>query len=664
MITAGLTFVCDSSLHFGVLNVAAQASSQASGSTTVMNNVTISADPISLGGTLRANGQATTTSGPLANASVALHMGENTLARTQTDSNGGYAFTVPVGLYYFPAALNGAMVYTVVEPSNSSFISTPSAVTSVPVNLAPLYAITAVITLAVLGGLYLYTRGFRQGVPAVGPVTRRPRRAAAPPSPTGETAKDSLQGLKSAPASEAAMPAATKTTEEPGPQQIVTDARYCHNCRAQNQPYAAFCFSCGRSFVAPRAPVRALSGEYAADALTAAAEETAKGAPPKKPPHAAQITEETSRRVVEPESETSKPSEKQIIPAEKRGVEASLPGRAAPNQEQPTTLAHETPQRSIKEVAVGESAMKAEHLTKKFGDVTIVDDLNLEIKHGEVFGFLGPNGAGKTTSIKMMTGLLQPTSGRVLFNGAELVSMQRREIGVCPQELVLWEALTCRENLTFMGKMYGVEPRALENRVNELLDYLSLTDKADQAASKLSGGMKRRLNVALSVVHHPEIVFLDEPSAGLDPQTRQLLWDFIRALRDKEGKTVILTTHVMEEADALSDRVAIIDHGKLLLLDTPDALKKTMGRGDVVEMQLEDIAMNNAIVQRLSTLDGIEEAYELKERVAVRALNAASKLPELVDLIEGAGGSVCDVTIRGNTLEDVFIYLTGRALRE
>jgi ABC-2 type transport system ATP-binding protein len=440
-------------------------------------------------------------------------MGDVTLAHTQTDSKGGYAFTVPVGAYYLSTALhNGATVYTVVEPRNSSFIETPSAVTSVAVDLFPLFAVIVLITGSIVLGLYVYARRLR-----------------------------------------------------------------------------------GKAVW---------------------------GAPLKGPE------------------------------------------RAALNQEQPTTLAHETPQRSVKGVAVGEGAMKAEHLTKKYGDLTIVDDLNLEIKHGEVFGFLGPNGAGKTTSIKMMTGLLQPTSGRVLFNGAELVSMQKSKIGVCPQELVLWEALTCRENLMFMGNMYGVEKRALENRVNELLDYLSLTDKADQVASKLSGGMKRRLNVALSVVHHPEIVFLDEPSAGLDPQTRQLLWDFIRALRDKEGKTVILTTHVMEEADALSDRVAIIDHGKLLLLDTPDALKKTMGRGDVVELQLGDIAMNDAIVQRVSTLDGIEEAYELKDRVAVRALNAPSKLPELMDLIEGAGGSVCDVTIRGNTLEDVFIYLTGRALRE
>jgi ABC-2 type transport system ATP-binding protein len=530
MIAAGLTFVCNSSLHYSVLNVAAQAS-QASGSTAVTNNVTISADPISLGSTLRANGQASTASGPLANASVALNMGDVTLADTQTDSKGGYAFAVPVGAYYFPAALrNGATIYTVVEPRDSSFAETPSAVTNVAVDLLPLFAVIVLITGLIVLGLYVYARGLR-----------------------------------------------------------------------------------GKAVW---------------------------GALPKR--RAKQVAQQTGTRAPE-----TPPTEE-----------------VASNQEQATTLAYETPQRSVKEAAVDGSALRAEHLTKKYGDLMVVDDLNLEIKHGEVFGFLGPNGAGKTTSIKMMTGLLQPTSGRVLFNGAELLTMQKRNIGVCPQELVLWEALTCRENLTFMGNMYGVEKSALENRVTELLDYLSLTDKADQPASKLSGGMKRRLNVALSVVHHPEIVFLDEPSAGLDPQTRQLLWDFIRALRDKEGKTVILTTHVMEEADTLSDRVAIIDHGKLLLLDTPDALKKTRGRGDVVEMQLDDITMNNAIVQRVSTLDSIEEAYVLKDRVAVRALNAPSKLPELIGLIEGAGGSVCDVTIRGNTLEDVFIYLTGRALRE
>jgi ABC-2 type transport system ATP-binding protein len=311
-----------------------------------------------------------------------------------------------------------------------------------------------------------------------------------------------------------------------------------------------------------------------------------------------------------------------------------------------------------------EYILKTEHLTKKIEHLTIVDDLNLEIKEREVFGFLGPNGAGKTTSIKMMVGLLRPTSGRVLFDGAETRAIPKGRIGICPQELVLWDTLTCRENLTFMGNMYGIPPAKLQKRVDTLLDLLALSDKANQMSMKLSGGMKRRLNIALSLVHNPEIVFLDEPSAGLDPQSRQLLWSFIRSLRDEEGKTVVLTTHVMEEADALSDRIAIIDHGKLLLLDTPDALKKTMGQGDIIELQLADRTMHGTILQRLNALDDIEESYELKGRLAVRALNAASKLPGIIDVVEGAGGGISDITIRGNTLEDVFIYLTGRALRE
>jgi ABC-2 type transport system ATP-binding protein len=161
-----------------------------------------------------------------------------------------------------------------------------------------------------------------------------------------------------------------------------------------------------------------------------------------------------------------------------------------------------------------------------------------------------------------------------------------------------------------------------------------------------------------------EIVLLNEPSAGLDPQTRQLLRDFMRSLRDVEGKTAVLTTHAMEEADALSDRIAIIDQGKLLLLDTPDDLMKTIGKGDIVELQLMDGATNGTIPQRKSALDGIEESFELKGKLAVRALNATSKLPEIINVVEGAGGSIPDITIRGNTLEDVFIFLTGDALRE
>jgi ABC-2 type transport system ATP-binding protein len=309
-------------------------------------------------------------------------------------------------------------------------------------------------------------------------------------------------------------------------------------------------------------------------------------------------------------------------------------------------------------------ALKTHNLTKKYDGLLAVDNLNLEIKEGEVFGFLGPNGAGKTSAIKMMVGLLKPTSGQVLFDGKEIKSVKKGIIGVCPQELVLWESLTCKENLTFMGNMYEIPQPLLKEKVNALLDALALSDKANEVVSKLSGGMKRRLNVALSLVHDPVIVFLDEPSAGLDPQSRLLLWDFIRSLRDKEGKTVILTTHVMEEADALSDRIAIIDHGKLLLLDTPEDLKKTIGRGDIVEIQLANAALNEKVVMRMKSLDGIEEVKEIRGRVTVRALNATNKLPQMIDLIEGAEGSVLDISIRGNTLEDVFIYLTGRDLRE
>ncbi len=313
---------------------------------------------------------------------------------------------------------------------------------------------------------------------------------------------------------------------------------------------------------------------------------------------------------------------------------------------------------------MNEYALKTEHLTKKIENLTIVDDLNLEIKQKEVFGFLGPNGAGKTTSIKMMVGLLKPTSGRVLFDGAEAGSVDKSRIGVCPQALVQWDVLTCRENLTFMGDMYGIPAPQLKARVNLLLDLLSLTEKADQTAAKLSGGIMRRLNIALSLVHDPEILFLDEPSAGLDPQSRLLLWEFIRSLRDKEDKTIVLTTHAMEEADALSDRIAIIDHGKLLRVDTPEGLKKTLGKGDIVELQLLDPAMNQKMLVQVKSIKGIEGAYELNGKIAVRALDATSKLPKIICHIERAGGGVSDISVRRNSLEDVFVSLTGRALRE
>jgi ABC-2 type transport system ATP-binding protein len=252
----------------------------------------------------------------------------------------------------------------------------------------------------------------------------------------------------------------------------------------------------------------------------------------------------------------------------------------------------------------------------------------------------------------------------VLFDGAEAGSVDKSRIGLCPQAHVQWDALTCRENLTFMGDMYGIPAPQLQARVNKLLDLLSLTEKADQPSAKLSGGTMRRLNIALALVHDPEILFLDEPSAGLDPQSRLLLWDVIRSLRDEEGKTIVLTTHAMEEADALSDRIAIIDHGKLLGLDTPEGLKKTLGKGDIVELQLLHSAMNQEMLVQIRSMNGIEGAYELNGKIVVRALDATSKLPKILDRIERAGGGIEDISVRRNSLEDVFISLTGRTLRD
>ena len=293
-----------------------------------------------------------------------------------------------------------------------------------------------------------------------------------------------------------------------------------------------------------------------------------------------------------------------------------------------------------------------------------MDNLDLKIKKGEVFGFLGPNGAGKTTSINMMVGLLRPSNGKVLINDEEVEKMEKGSIGICPQELVLWENLTCEESLKLMGDMYEVPKEKLKQRIETLLKDLFLTDKANTRVSNLSGGMKRRLNLAMAVVHEPEIVLLDEPSEGLDPQSRRVLWNYIQSMRDVESKTVILTTHLMDEADRLSDRIAIIDHGKLLKLDTSKNLKKEIGEGDVVEITLSNPQMNPEVINSLKDIQQVLSVLEVDGTINLRALDAVSKLPNVMEKVEKTGAHISDLSMRQNTLEDVFIELTGASLRE
>ncbi len=311
-----------------------------------------------------------------------------------------------------------------------------------------------------------------------------------------------------------------------------------------------------------------------------------------------------------------------------------------------------------------ESIIETHNLTKKYNGFFAVKKLNLKIRKGEVFGFLGPNGAGKTTSIKMITGILKPTKGEILINGKKVSSMMKEKIGLCPQDIVIWDSLTCEENLKLIGEMYNVEKNVLKERTKKLLKDLMLTDKAGSLASSLSGGMKRRVNLGMALVHEPDIVVLDEPSAGLDPQSRLVLWDYINSLSKNEGKTIILTTHFMEEADKLSDRVAIMDKGELLVLDTPESLKKKLGKGDVIEIKLSESDMSKKVLEMINAIDGVEEAKEIRGGIVVRALDAVNKIPKIIGRIEGLNTTIVDVSIRRNTLEDVFISLTGRGLRE
>ncbi len=305
------------------------------------------------------------------------------------------------------------------------------------------------------------------------------------------------------------------------------------------------------------------------------------------------------------------------------------------------------------------AVIKISNLKKKFGDLAAVDGISFDIYKGEVFGFLGPNGAGKTTSINMICGLSKPTNGKIVLSG---------NIGICPQENIFWPKLTCLEQLIFMAEMYDIPRKIAKKHAAELLQLMGLEEKSNVFANKLSGGMKRRLNICLALVHDPEILVLDEPEAGLDPQSRILVRNVIKNLAKE--KTIILTTHNMDEADRLAHRVAIIDHGKLLLLDTPDNLKKSIGDGDILEIFLdtpdtpdtEETPDLKNVVESLST--SCEKINTTGTGLMVKSKNLIQSVPEITNKIKEQGFKIKEIKMRENTLEDVFIHLTGRKLRQ
>jgi ABC-2 type transport system ATP-binding protein len=303
-------------------------------------------------------------------------------------------------------------------------------------------------------------------------------------------------------------------------------------------------------------------------------------------------------------------------------------------------------------------SLKAENLCKSFNGFAAVVNLDIEIRKGEIFGLLGPNGAGKTTSIKMITGLLKPDSGQVTINGDPTgKSGFRATVGLCPQELVLWNNLTCLEQLVFIAEMYDVPPVLAKERAVSLLDRIGLSDKSKKLVKTLSGGMQRRMNLLMALMHDPEILILDEPEAGLDPQSRVMVRDFISSLA--KTKTVIFTTHNMDEAERLCDRISIMDHGKILVTDSPENLKHKIGAGDKLEILFTGQAPLPGDVSELA------QEVEIKDSaIHFKSIAIVDKIPAILEALKSKNITITGMNLRENTLEDVFISLTGRKLRE
>lgn len=306
-------------------------------------------------------------------------------------------------------------------------------------------------------------------------------------------------------------------------------------------------------------------------------------------------------------------------------------------------------------------ALSADNLVKRFGDLTAVDGVSMKISSGQIFGLLGPNGAGKSTIMKMITGLLRSDAGSVKVFGRNINSPSAVEaIGLCPQELVVWEGLTLIEQLLFIAHMYNVPSDIAKKRALEFLDTMHLSDKTNKLASTLSGGMKRRLNILLAMMHDPRILIFDEPQAGLDPQSRILVREYIKGIARK--KTVVITTHDMEEADKIIDRAAIIDKGRILVEDTPENLKKTVFRGEILEFA----ATGGAIDEKLLNAIGqkCESVVAYGNGIRIVSAKPFDAIKPIGDILNSKGIHMEDIKIRKATLEDVFISLTGRGLRE
>ena len=312
------------------------------------------------------------------------------------------------------------------------------------------------------------------------------------------------------------------------------------------------------------------------------------------------------------------------------------------------------------------SILEVRNLAKNYGDFQAVKGISFDIQEGEIFSLLGPNGAGKTTTISMLSTLYTPTSGDATIGGHSITKdpmAVKQIIGVVPQEIALYEDLTARENLIFWGQMYGLSGKPLMSRVDEVLDQIGLTDKARNRVKTYSGGMKRRVNIGVGLLHKPRLLFMDEPTVGIDPQSRRAILDTVKDL-NKQGMTVLYTTHYMEEAEELSDRVGIIDHGELIAIGTQKELTQQIGQTETLVLHLGETDDAQSLAKSLHGVKDILEARASDHEVSVMAHEAEDVLATAVTKANERGIKIRSIDIHEPNLEAVFLHLTGRALRD
>ncbi len=310
--------------------------------------------------------------------------------------------------------------------------------------------------------------------------------------------------------------------------------------------------------------------------------------------------------------------------------------------------------------------LEVHDLAKTYGDVRAVRGVSFAIQPGEIFSLLGPNGAGKTTTISMLSTLLAPNSGDALIGGFSIRKQEmqvRRIIGVVPQEIALYDSLNAEENLLFWGRMYGMGGTALKRRAAEVLEQIGLTERSRSRVGEYSGGMKRRLNIGVGLLHQPQIIFMDEPTVGIDPQSRRNILDTVKAL-NRQGMTVLYTTHYMEEAQELSTRVGIIDHGEMIAIGTQPELTELVGEHETLRLHLSEDANGEALANALRAVPGVLQSSSADHEVVLVVPSAEVLLAPVITCANELGVKIRSVDIQEPNLEAVFLHLTGRALRD